>query len=349
MTAESNHLLLATVDSSALPNWFEIQILERIDAVLQPSLDYVSSSAAGSRDSRVRMSAMISWLIVQFNCIERTGSSVAELFLGIRRVAYAGDQSPPREMSLVQRRLSFALLTMAPKVVAHLMVFLNRRHAARGTTISPSMTILQRMGHTMTWAIYRSLPMLQSAYSMASTSQQIAYMFGATRHYSPVMALLDIHYEKVRGRSSTATSPSASTPTPAVTASNSGSNQYRGVDMNTILIGLLLCVKAVDFLTRNAHNFTGDAEGVGIRGSDGGVYTPSIPDNSSSSTASQRDGKCPLCKQSPSGPCAAPSGNVFCYTCLRDSIENNGGLCPVSGLDCSFDDIIQIFAEEHEV
>lgn len=44
---------------------------------------------------------------------------------------------------------------------------------------------------------------------------------------------------------------------------------------------------------------------------------------------------CPLCRRPRENPAAAPSGIVYCFSCLHEhSIATDGGDCPVTGTPC---------------
>jgi len=353
-----SHLLLSTVKNGTIPSFMELKILERIEMALHPALAaQFSSSSAGST------TALLPWLLIQFYCIERTGASMGELFFGIRRVSTGSEGSGPAEMSVEQRRLSFALLTLTPRLVAYLNVYLKRRHAS--TTLSAlssfhleRMSRVQRMWHSTTYGLYRALPVLESTYGVLSSAQQLAYMFGATRHYNPIMMLLGIEYNKQLGDVRGSSSSGSDTVYASTSTTNTVAVDHHTApgtwDINKVLIGLLICVKAADFLTRNATDFLrGGARSWGLGdGGDGpssdAVRIPDVPDANmeTSDDMSLEENKCSVCKRVPQGACASSGGFVFCYYCLRNAVDTNGGKCPISGIPCHLDDIIQIFTGE---
>ena len=341
----SNHLLLSTISNNLFPSYFELYILDKVEETLQPALEWFSSGRRGSsRMEPMKLSAMLSWLFLQFSLIEGTGSSVVEHWFGIRRMASPAASASSTPMSAAQRRLSFVLLNLAPKLVAFLNVYTRRRHAGGETAElppPPSASILTRASYWASRAIHRSLPYLESSYGIAATAQSLRYLFGLTAHYTPAMAALGIQYEKQSTGRKARSSPPPS-PSPLASSARKGDIWSR-IELKDVLIATLLALKAADYLTRS----TREEGSRSWRGGEDAGYVPPPPLPPATAMIPLPTGakSCPLCGKVPSGPCAAPSGYIFCFTCLSTELERNGGVCPVTGQSCSISNVIQIFSD----
>jgi hypothetical protein len=58
---------------------------------------------------------------------------------------------------------------------------------------------------------------------------------------------------------------------------------------------------------------------------------------------------CPLCQEKRIHPVATTGGYVFCYRCICMYIRENGGKCPVTGMNCKESQLIRIYESTNAV
>ena len=57
---------------------------------------------------------------------------------------------------------------------------------------------------------------------------------------------------------------------------------------------------------------------------------------------------CPICRRIRRHPCVAPSGYVYCYSCIFHMIREESPICPVTGMPCHEKDLRRLYEENDD-
>ncbi|EME27913.1 peroxisomal membrane protein PEX12 [Galdieria sulphuraria] len=331
------------------PSYFEMFAQERLLPTLKPALRFVLQVFAQRHSSLVPVAMKSDELftllhfLLELNSLRKNQASCAEAFYGLRR----GHTFSAREASNIVEQgplsrneviSSLFCLVFVPYIKQKLD---NIYEEASGSALADMFTGFRAVGSQQESVIknlfVQIYPTFHALYQLWFFLQQLLFLLGKTKFYSPLLRLQGIVIRRLTSEELRAT--------PSYDASNSSSKLVGFVDklihlLKITAIGGVFAFKFLEWLVSAENKLPKNA---------GFVPSPPVPLRPSSKGISLPADRtlCPLCHQPRRNPAVCvSSGYVFCYQCLFTFVERESQ-CPVTKMPSTIHDIQRLFHEQN--
>jgi len=358
------------------PNWFEVFLCTHLESSLR-SVFRQLAKAALRRDwlwgSTAEAARVRSWLrghldavyvaaavAVEAHHLWRHDATLAERFLGLRRVSAATATSAAAPPTSLQRAVSVVLVVLAPLAGERLLKLAQRYslHASNddgdddnGSSSSNSSeggdyregiravtSSRNRQGWLtrMTVAVCKAAPFMAAAVGIMWCVYAVAYIGNLTRFATPAL-----HIARLR---LVASSP----PHDAAAAAAAVQQQARGVARRVVDAAgdaLRLALPLAAFGYRSLEWWYSMPQSV-LGGGGAGDAVPPAPEAPAlvAGVTVPAGERCPLCGRARTNAAVlAASGFAFCYPCIVHYVREHGR-CPVTGLPATEPQIRRLFS-----
>lgn len=327
------------------PSYFEMFAQERLLPTLKPALRFVLQVFA-QRHPRLLPVALKSdeiftflHFLLELNSLRKNQASCAEAFYGLRRghtfsareASSAVEQGPLSRNEIVS---SLVCLVFIPYVKQKLD---NLYEEASGSALADMFFQGQNVQQHSMWktVFVKVYPIFHALYELWFFLQQLLFLFGKTRYYSPLLRLQGILVRRLTAEELRAMPNNTTT---------SSSKFISLVDrfihlLKIAAIGGVFAFKFLEWLVAAENKLPRNASYIPL---------PPVPLRPSSKGISLPTDKslCPLCHQVRRNPAVCvSSGYVFCYQCIFTFVERESQ-CPVTKMPSTIHDIQRLFHEQ---
>ena len=128
--------LLATIDNGSRPSFFELEVIERIESMFQPSMQHFLEALGEQRQSPLllrlsRIFSIIPWMLLQRAILFRDNCTLAERVYGIERCSINPIESRTNRnkngLSRYQKNMSFFFVAVrnSEESINNIFIFLH--------------------------------------------------------------------------------------------------------------------------------------------------------------------------------------------------------------------------------
>lgn len=313
------------------PNFFELLAEESMREALRPALEYVCKILARSRPDRfaqLRRSRDEIYFILdatlQWCFLQECNGSFSEYFYSLQRLPTKNEG----------KKFNILLSMISLVAVPYLKIKIERLHSIlsdENDSTPISWFRGQSRQNILKFIIFKSLPYIQSLWTLSFFTFRVCYLMDFSTYYSPLHWLSGVNIIRL-------------TSTTDLSRDGSGRMSSSWVAGQILSISLFI-LRLVQWWYSREH------ESIVRKTS----TLPIPPPPSSTHTLPSSEGitlpsdvyLCPLCDRPRIDPTTlSTSGFVFCYECISNYIDNHGK-CPLTLFPTSREQIIKLFITHH--
>ncbi|KAK5856840.1 hypothetical protein PBY51_008408 [Eleginops maclovinus] len=355
MAEAGAHLTPAVNDQ---PSVFEVLAQESLMEAVRPALRHAVKVLAESNPSRFGFLFhfydelyLLLDLLLQNHFLSVSSASFSENFYGLKRVS-TGGAGLPAGLGLNRKChwRSLLLLCVVPYLRVKLEAVLARQRDEEDFSIRLDPSRVQRLRR----AAVALLPYVGSAWRAAAFSQQLLYLFGATKTHNPLLWLARVRLARLSAEDLKDLELMSRRPDQPEggsllqRASWVMSQGVRGVAVS-LSTSLSLGVFFLQFLDwfYSSDNHSAVKSLTSLPAPPPPLHLQRDPSaNRSAESESPANTMCPLCRRLRcNSTVLSTSGFVFCYRCIFSYVKNQRR-CPVSGLPSEPQHLIKIYSPE---
>ena len=370
--------LLATIDNGSRPSFFELEIIERIESMFQPTMQHFLEAIGEQRQSPLllrlsRIFSVIPWILLQRAILFRDNCTLAERVYSIERCSINPIEGRINRnkngLSRYQKNMSFFFIAIMPHVMQYWRDYSKNRLAEiegrqqeegnqndedgineeiDGTSsLSPSSSSSSRWSalHLLPWSWSWFSPVQRFSLDMAAKVLpfvEFSYGIACTWQKFAYMFKINEYFSpELALIGVTFRRRKEDAVGEASTTRGNPSILPTTLNLNHLMIAVLIALKAMEWMSQeNTRTDTVTPT----------AHVPPPPTTTSNprgciKVSSIKDSKCPLCKEPQRNPCASTGGYVFCHSCIIDALQISPK-CPVTGFPCTPQDLIRLYQTE---
>ena len=369
--------LLATIDNGSRPSFFELEVIERIESMFQPSMQHFLEALGEQRQSPLllrlsRIFSIIPWMLLQRAILFRDNCTLAERVYGIERCSINPIESRTNRnkngLSRYQKNMSFFFVAVMPHIMRYWKDYSRNRLAEIETghqlernpnegddpneginnvsSPSPSSSSSSSSSNILrpwSWSLFKTI----HRFTMDTTARafpivEFTYGVASTWQKFAYMFKINDYFSPELALIGVTFRRKKEDAVGEVAPTNENRSILpTTLNLNHLMIAVLIALKAMEWMSQGETSTDTSTPT---------AHVPPPPITTSNprgciQVSSIKDSKCPLCKEPQKYPCASTGGYVFCQSCVTDALRMSPK-CPVTGFPCSPEDLIRLYQTE---